>query len=307
MSHATSYEPRAMNQTKIVFIGGSGRNGSTLLGRILGSLPRAACIGEAPIFLLDPRRPRDRHPCSCGQLYTACSFWHGIDGQITPADRRAADERLRLRVFFRPGGMRVDATFRRCQAAIERIYTHALITAGNGTTTLIDTTKHPAYAWAAATLPGVDFRFIHLIRDPRGVVDSWSRAKGYIGAYPAWRSTAWWIGFHLGAERLAHRVPSLTVRYEDFIMNPRNTLARILDFLGISPENGQYLITGNEWVLGDDHLLGGNPDKFFAGPVRIRRSEKSRDGHPFVTLATLPWLLRYRYPLFTLKRQNTKL
>ena len=296
--------------TKLVFIGGSGRNGSTLLGRILGCLPGTVCIGEAPAFLLDPRRPRSKHPCSCGRMVNHCSFWSGLASTVTDADRHRVGRYLRFRYILHWLRRDTSAAFQRCRSALEHIYRYTLTTAKARSSidpkrdaipaepVIIDTTKHPAYAAAASSLASVDFRFIHLIRDPRGVVESWARPKAYISAFSRHRTTLWWIAFHWGAERLARRVPTLTVRYEDFVKTPRATICSILNFIDEPSDGVATLFQGDRIMLGRDHLLGGNPDKFTAGAIRIRQPAATRMRHPFVSLTTFPWLLRYGYPFF---------
>ena len=57
------------------FIGGTGRNGSTLLANILGQTDNCINIGEALSFLLNySRRERDL-PCSCNKSINKCTFW----------------------------------------------------------------------------------------------------------------------------------------------------------------------------------------------------------------------------------------
>ncbi len=82
----------------VVYLGGFGRSGSTLLERVLGGIPGWTNVGE----LVD--LPRSVHPhnelCGCGRDFSDCSFWsevgrraHGEDGWSHAALQRLVDLR----------------------------------------------------------------------------------------------------------------------------------------------------------------------------------------------------------------------
>ena len=57
---------------RVLFIGGWGRGGSTLLGNLLGSIPNAASVGELNAFWYT--RETRAFPCGCGLDHDACLF-----------------------------------------------------------------------------------------------------------------------------------------------------------------------------------------------------------------------------------------
>ena len=83
-------------QLRVVFIGGQGRSGSTLLERALGQLPDVVSVGET-VHLWD-RGLRDNELCGCGQPFSACPFWSEV-GQLAFGgwDRLDADDAVDLR------------------------------------------------------------------------------------------------------------------------------------------------------------------------------------------------------------------
>ena len=66
----------------VVCIAGVGRSGSTLLDRILGSLPGAVSLNEL--------RPLWRNgfinnrPCACGASFNDCEFWSEVRRRFEP-------------------------------------------------------------------------------------------------------------------------------------------------------------------------------------------------------------------------------
>jgi hypothetical protein len=118
------------------------------------------------------------------------------------------------------------------------------------------------------------------------------------------RKTVWrWLENAAGAEVLRRHVPAdrwLFLRYEEFATRPRESVRRVLDLIG---EPGEPPFVDDTTVqLGPNHNLSGNPSRFRTGPVRIVPDRRWVRAMPprqqaAVTAATLPFLLRYGYPL----------
>ena len=58
---------------RVVFIGGSGRSGSTLIERLLGRLPGVCNVGE--VAFLWERGLQRGELCGCGLALLECPFW----------------------------------------------------------------------------------------------------------------------------------------------------------------------------------------------------------------------------------------
>ena len=65
-----------MSDQKVLYIGGFGRSGSTLVERILGQLPGFCSAGE--IVFLWQRGLIDGQLCGCGVPVPECEFWSRV-------------------------------------------------------------------------------------------------------------------------------------------------------------------------------------------------------------------------------------
>ena len=128
--------------TKLVYIGGYGHSGSTLLEYLLAASPEAVACGEVASVLRD----RDRKgKCTCRRPIRECPVWGPLFASPDTLD-----------------GMSHESLSR------------ALATQdGDAHAILIDSTKT---AWRSAAVPfrlasalGGDFALVHLVRDPRAV------------------------------------------------------------------------------------------------------------------------------------------
>jgi len=61
---------------RVLFLGGLGRSGTTLVERLLGELPGICALGE--VVHLWQRDLRDDERCGCGLRFSACTFWQEI-------------------------------------------------------------------------------------------------------------------------------------------------------------------------------------------------------------------------------------
>ncbi len=91
----------------------------------------------------------------------------------------------------------------------------------------------------------------------------------------------------------------MRVRYEDFISNPGETIARVARFAG-KADSVLSCPSGRELWLGSDHSISGNPNRFETGRIEIRiddvwRTRMTHRDYISVTALTWPMLLRYRY------------
>jgi len=216
--------------TKLVYIGGYGRSGSTLLEYLMSANPEFVACGEVA------RAARDRtmkKNCTCSARVEDCPLW----GEFLTSDRRRHED-LTLALLQRVGP------------------THAA---------MIDSSKT---AWRHVLAPfrlrgklGVDFLLIHLVRDPRGVC--WSAIKKPGGRKmpvnePVLCCTTalGWSIDNLACELFGRLYPEqyMRLRYEDFVASPRATLDRLL----------QRMVPGTKWhaetlsMTENRHQLYGN-------------------------------------------------
>jgi hypothetical protein len=91
--------------------------------------------------------------------------------------------------------------------------------------------------------------------------------------------------------------------YEDFVQDPKITLAKIIDEVGL-PDQDLEFIEGKSALLNKTtHTVAGNPMRFKEGPIEIRADNEWLDAMPKsqilkVTMFSFPLLLRYGYSIF---------
>lgn len=304
---------------RVLYIGGLGRSGSTLVERLAGQLAGACAVGE--LVHLWERGIRLGERCGCGAAFHDCPFWQQVGktafggwDEVDPgrvaALRSRVDRNRRIPGLARrdlsPGRRRELAEYTSYYA---RLY--AAVAEVGGAGLVIDSSKHPSLAHCLRWQEGVDLRVLHLVRDSRAVAYSWGRQvrrpdtdrESYMTRYSLGVAAAQWNGQN-AAFHLLRGVPVLRMRYEDFVAAPETAVRRIAAFAGL-PAGGDYGFAGPDWAeLEPGHSVSGNPMRFATGRVAIRRDERWRAGRPAglpaaqrreVTALTLPLLAGYGY------------
>lgn len=318
MSDSVTGPPPADTSVPVLFIGGSGRCGSTLLARILGQQPGVFAAGELRwLWSHGLQRPGR---CQCGELIDACPVWGGVleetFGSVkqVPLDELLRYERL-LQTRYLPYGA-TRSSWRRLKDRLgpyprwlDDLYRS--IQRVTGCRMIVDASKDPMYAAVLHDLPSVSLSMVHLIRDPRAAAYSWQTIRperGYIdpvemrSSGPA-VSSALWVLLNGACMEYGRRWPDryLRLRYEDFVADPRQALERIGELSG---ENFETLLRddGRSLRLDPSHLVWGNPNRFDHGEITIRRDDRWQEGlhrrdRYLVSALTAPLLGRTNYSL----------
>jgi hypothetical protein len=176
---------------------------------------------------------------------------------------------------------------------------------------VVDTSKRPHDAAVLAVLDTTDHYIFHIVRDPRAITHSWRRIKPLppstgrtaMATRHLLTSISMWLLNCISAELLrCYILPDrwLFSRCEDFARNPGAVTDQILAFLG---EPARGLIASDRTVVLDmHHTVEGNPNRFGISLVDIIPDDEWRLRMPrrdqaCVTAATMPFLLRYGYPI----------
>jgi hypothetical protein len=312
--------PTSVDRGIVFYVGGSGRSGSTLIGRIFGRLPGYVCVGE--MVFLWTRGLVDDELCGCGEPFSACPFWvkvgerafggwDAVDGPAVEALQRSVDRHRYLPLMLGPRGTSYGRRLDEYTKLLTTVY--AAVREVSGADVVVDTSKHPSYAYVLRRTRGVDLRLLHLVRDSRGVCHSWTRevarpevrgAQAKMPTYSSVRAASEWAIHNLLFETLAMlRVPHRTVRYEDFVAHPLQIVNAVNDDLvGKGGQLAQGCITLKGVDLPADHSLSGNPMRFREGRIPLKVDDEWRTKMPararrLVTALTLLGLRRYRYAL----------
>lgn len=319
--------PRTGDRQRVLFVGGLGRSGSTLVEKLLNELPATVSVGET-VHLWE-RGVRDRERCGCGEGFDDCPRWQAVGdrafGAWTEVDlhrmidlRWEEDRSRRLPQILRAvrsgrpspaqreylDGIRAVLLASAEVAAEERGVDRADVV-------VLDSSKHLSTAALLACDPALDLRILHLVRDPRGVAYSWLKTVerpetdgGIMPRYSAKRTAGRWVTDNLGFDALAALgVPTLRLRYEDVLADPEQRLLEIARFAGaVRPDQtGLEFIDGNRAHLSTPmHSIAGNPLRFGGTDIELRlddawRTELPSGDRRTVELITAPVLRRFGY------------
>jgi hypothetical protein len=240
--------------------------------------PEVASIGELSnaIGALFRSGRIEHYLCSCSARIEHCSFWEGVQGRCaergidldlhdfgTEFDSGLGDMVDRV-LFDAPGDLwplqvflnRVLESAPGYQRRIERMANRNLVIAqavcdGTRKGIFFDASKKVGRAALLQRRSDLDFRMVHLVRDPRGVLNSYRKHRGD----KAWqRAARHWKRVHLAARRLGSSLTQdayLLVRYEDVCTHPAETLSEMCRFLDIEVVDLVGAATGRQ-----HHLIG---------------------------------------------------
>lgn len=305
--------------TKILYIAGWGRSGTTLLDNVLGQADGIVSTGE--LHNLWQRGLVDGRDCGCGLRVRDCTFWGrvfelgfgGIEHVDAPAAIRAQQSIHTRHVLDAVRAQRAGRTMQDIPYAwhLKRLYDG--IAAASQARVIVDSSKYPVDAIVAAGLPGHEVYVVHMVRDPRAVAYSWSRRKvvrdkakdgGILPRVGMLRSTVVWQLYNDVIASFDRHVVGrrhyLRVDYEDFANRPGDVLDRVFALVG-EPRPDPPLVNGSQIELSASHTAGGNPDRFRSGATVIRpdeswRTNMSRPRQLAVASMAMPTLLALRPP-----------
>ncbi len=311
--------PFMANRVPVLFIAGTGRTGSTLIGNLLASTPGVVGVGE--LRHLWTRGLAENWSCGCGQLFEACPFWSAVIAeafgdrdQIDLVRLRSSErELLRLRAGVR--ALRWIRDPRRIRehdyyiTATDRLY--SAIAKISQAEVIVDSSKTPTYGAVLSILDSVDLRVLHLLRDPRATAYSWLNPKASpdrgegatmdrIGAAKSAILWTWWNGITEALWVVRRDVPVARIRYERLTDDPEAILRSLRDKLVPELAGRSLGVKGHVAHLGIAHTVSGNPDRMRTGAVTIVADERWRSGLTFgrqvlvLAIAGLA-MLRYGY------------
>ncbi len=282
--------------TRVLYIGGASRSGSTVLERLVGLLPRTQTLGE--VRHLWSRGVLEDQRCGCGEVFSRCPLWTDVGRKAFGGwDSVHAENMVMIQNRF-DRSWRIPSNvwrswLRRQNSAIVRYAdAHARVyrAAKDLTNSLVvvDSSKHVSQPYTLLGRQEIDLRVVQLVRDPRGVAYSWSKSvvrpeiTGAVEFMPQFNplkvALDWDVQNALFAfGRLTH-TPRMVLRYEDLISNPRGSIAAIARFAGLEfPEMVGRVLDSSIVDLGVQHSVAGNPMRFKPGLVRLRSDQSWRE------------------------------
>ena len=299
---------------RVLYLGGLGRSGTTLVERLLGELPSVCALGE--IVHLWQRDILDDERCGCGARFSACTFWKRVgerafggwstvDVARVHALRDAVERTRHIPRLAKPSPEVLEyASF------YTRVYRAAAEV--SGAAVVVDSSKHSALAHVLRWAGDIDLRVVHVVRDARGVAYSWTKTVSRpetdgideMTRYSPSRSALLWNAHNAAFGLLARRgVPVHRVRYEQFLADPRAALTDLAAYAGVPVSGADLKFVGDGHAdLGVGHSAAGNPMRFTVGRLALRRDDAWTVALPprqrrLVGAVCAPMLRAYGYPL----------
>lgn len=308
------------NKLKVLYIGGYGRSGSTILDLILGQVDGFFSVGE--VRYIWERSFSNNQLCGCGQSFNECEFWNKVKRAIFKADSKVdIDKIIKLKNivdrkrniplanFYFLRNKKYSKSYNQYSGLLSDLFTAVQKT--SGCEVIIDSSKNPSHGYLLSSLKDIDLYVLHLVRDSRATSYSWLRKK--IRPEISWkkelmpvinpgRSAIEWTVLNglVGLMKYGN-TNYLLLRYEDFVADPKSALNRILEFTKTQDKSLEFL-NGNSFNMEIAHTVSGNPIRFNKKEVLIRPDNEWLTSLPpgrknLVTLLTWPMLIKYRYKL----------
>lgn len=315
---SSARRPVAPDAPTVVYLGGFGRSGSTLLERMLGTIEGVVPLGE--VVHLWERGVADDELCGCGEHFSACPFWSQVGerafggwDQVDLAEvrrlRDAVDRQRRAPLTALPSP---PLSVRKDLAAYTELYRRVYRAAADvaGARVVVDSSKHASLALALQHDRHIDLRVLHVVRDPRAVAHSWAREVARPESRPGTsmprlspaRASGRWLSNNalVDAVRLTG-TPVRLLRYEDLVAHPQETVDAAWRGLDLPGSGTMAMVDPSTVDLTPIHSVAGNPMRFRHGATPLRSDDAWRTAMPTgdrravgAMTAPLRWRFGYR-------------
>lgn len=291
---------------KIIYIAGTGRNGSTVIGNILAETPDIVSVGELKYLWRDLYF---RHLCGCGKEINSCEFWREVVrkafGTLSNKDLELlmrSEEKINRRFGFvyhkshDSGIMELVKSYKVLYAAIQLV---------SGRDFIVDTSKTPLFEKFLISRLSYPVYTIHLIRDPRATSYSWNLKKDtpdptepFLPRLGILSTSFNWVIWNLIIEAKKNK-NYLRLHYEDLTEKPQSNFEKIIQFVKCAPSPAP-LFNNRMIQIGVHHTVSGNPARFRRGALEIKLDERWKHSMPIfqkmlVFSLTWPLFLKYYY------------
>ncbi len=288
-----------MNKFKnnILFIGGTGRNGSTILAKILDESSNILNIGEAPRYFLNQRMQSRNIPCECGKMLDECSFWSRIKINIDPEILSFYNKEVKFKKIFKylfSSDKGYKSKFLQIQNSINLIY------GDTDNSLLVDTSKHPFHSLLVKDMDNFNIEYIHLVRSPYAFVSSSLKQNKYLkNKGNAFTFSFQWLYTNIFYDffKFFNSNKCIKIFYEDFVYRPNFYLKLINKRNNLAAYDIKMLNKNSEIQMNIGHSLAGNPSKFSYGKTKIENKgyKLKFSDKVIVTLLCFPLIIKYYF------------
>jgi hypothetical protein len=321
-AHALDRRERAAARptptVRVLYIGGQGRSGTTLLDRMIGQVPGYFSVGEV-VHLWAHGLAGER--CGCGRAFQDCPVWSdigrkafggwdSIDAKALVSLQRSVDRSRYVPGMLTPAWPAYQRRLSEYQGFLEQLYT-AISEVADGRV-VVDSSKHPSVAFLLRRMPSIDLRVVLMVRSSHGVAYSWTKVVEkpevvdrvvHMPRYRPVRSAVWWTCYNGMFQALAALgTPTVVVQYEKLVSEPEAQVRRVLGLYEDDTRPLDFFRGADEVELRPTHTVSGNRIRFHNGPLQLHLDEEwrqrmsSRD-RLVVSLAAAPLLHHFGYDL----------
>jgi len=216
---------------RILYIGGIGHNGSTMLDIMLGESAKVLSMGQVGAL----HEYLDGGQCACGEKLSACPLWGKVLAQLDDAEKDQL-RKLGPLISGEKNFVRFVACTKLCHlyASIQDVLFRAIFHVSDADV-LIDSSKNLSRAVALLRASKYNVCFLHLVRDPRGYVNSVNKRRRERGKEPRFMTpmVQWTIknGVASTIVRAIAKTRYLRISYEELMLHPQEVVKRIGKFV----------------------------------------------------------------------------
>lgn len=238
--------------TDLIYLLGAGRSGTTLLATVLNSHSNIQTVGEMHQFA---EHLADNRSCSCGETLEDCPFWEKVVSDLESKELNWPQIRANQEKTENHGQIprllcskTTDADYLKIQETVFKTLSEE-----NPKQVFLDSSKYIGRYLALKKSKTLNLKGIYLVRDLRGVVNSFQK-NVQTPKKPLAAILYYWL-INLFGE-LVYRTDKkvLKVRYEDFIDNPQLTAEKIYSHIFEDEKHSENL--PGEFEM--PHIIGGN-------------------------------------------------
>lgn len=278
----------------VIIILGAARSGSTLLAKAIGGHSNCFTIGEINRFNDEINDLKTQ--CGCAEKLSECNFWNRILYKL--------NNEKNLKIDIKEGGFQIGIFNQLTKSKIYKLIItvlfgkayhnkivninidntfelYNLLFRETSSSVLIDSSKNlfRALVLASRTKGDIQFKFIQLTRDGRGVLNSSLKSSYHVYQKDGVLKKYEGINYKIPAKiinswlyintrnfiilKLFNRNKTFFIRYEDFTSNPAEYLKKIYKEVNLNYEETAINLGDNE-----NHILGGNASRINAKKIR---------------------------------------
>jgi hypothetical protein len=240
------------DRSKLIYLLGAGRSGTTLLTIMLSAYENITSLGEMHQFL---EHSNQKRLCACGATLSRCEFWSRIenDWECNDVSSIKLEERFRKlenhsRIPLALLGIKSNSEYLNYH---EKLLTQISQLEDNNW--LLDSSKYIARYLMLRASKKISLKGIYMVRDVRGVIHSFGKkvqtrrsplnAIMYYSAINFFGQLVCWTDKRI-----------IKIRYEDLMCHPEITMQKIYDH--IFEEDAEMPPLVETYRM--PHIIGGN-------------------------------------------------